>query len=214
MTITNKKKGRFIVFEGIDGTGKSTQIKLLADRLRKNGIPVYETREPTDSPIGSIIRQIMTGRLEGSHETIAGLFVADRLDHLQNKTNGILDKINSGITVLSDRYYFSSYAYHSTHVSMDWVIAANSLSAELLKPDMNVFLDVPPEKCIERINSGRSHIELYENLETLRAVRQNYLLAFEKLTKDEQITKINADKMVDQIEKDIWLEIKSQFEES
>ena len=113
MQKTTNERGRFIVFEGIDGSGKTTQIQLLKNRLQQEGIECYSTREPTDSPIGSLIHQIMTGRVRSDNKVIAALFVADRLDHLLNPTDGILEKIGSGISVISDRYYFSSYAYHS-----------------------------------------------------------------------------------------------------
>lgn len=100
------KKNLFIAFEGIDGSGKSTQVKLLTDHLIKAGHKVYATFEPTDSPIGSLIRSIFNHKLEADHRVIAGLFVADRLDHLLNKSNGILKKLEEGYTVITDRYYF------------------------------------------------------------------------------------------------------------
>ena len=84
------KKNLFIAFEGIDGSGKSTQLKLLKQKFEQAGSKVYTTAEPTESPIGKIIRDIFSHKMEADHRTIAGLFVADRLDHLLNKTNGIL----------------------------------------------------------------------------------------------------------------------------
>ena len=119
------RKGLFLAFEGIDGSGKSTQIRLLNDRLLKEGCRVYQTCEPSGGPIGSQIRQILTGRMKADSRVIAALFAADRLDHLLNDINGMAARIEEGITVLTDRYYFSSYAYHSVDVPMDWVIAAN-----------------------------------------------------------------------------------------
>ncbi|HAL81034.1 MAG TPA: dTMP kinase, partial [Mucilaginibacter sp.] len=113
------KKNLFIALEGIDGSGKSTQVKLLTEKLEQAGHKVYTTCEPTDSPIGKIIRDIFTHKMEADHRTIAGLFVADRLDHLLNKTNGIIKKLEEGYTVITDRYYFSSYAYQSTHMDLD-----------------------------------------------------------------------------------------------
>src|SRR5476651_776071 len=144
------KKNFFIAFEGIDGSGKSTQVKLLTEKLEEAGLKVYTTCEPTDSPMGKTIRDIFNHRMEADHRTIAALFVADRLDHLLNKTNGILKKLEEGYTVITDRYYFSSYAYQSPYIDMKWVIEANSLSAGLLRPDMNVYIDILPEISIER----------------------------------------------------------------
>ena len=87
------RKNLFIALEGIDGSGKSTQVKLLSDHLKSAGHKVYATFEPTDSPIGSVIRNIFKHIIEADHRTIAALFAADRLDHLLNKTNGILKKL-------------------------------------------------------------------------------------------------------------------------
>src|SRR5258706_14794649 len=157
------KKNLFIAFEGIDGSGKSMQVQLLTESLEKAGHKVYSTFEPTDSRIGSIIKDIFKHKMEADHRVIAGLYVADRLDHLLNKTNGILKKLEEGYTVITDRYYFSSYAYQGTHMSMDWVIAANSLSAGLLRPDLNIYIDVSPEVSMQRLNEGRDMIQLYES---------------------------------------------------
>lgn len=156
------KKGKFIAFEGIDGSGKSTQIRLLSNRLRNIGVYCYTTMEPTDSPIGSLIHQIMTGRMKTDNKVIAGLFVADRLDHLLNEVNGILPKILEGTTVITDRYYFSSYAYHSVDMPMEWVIQANAQSKEILQPTITIFIDVEPDTAIERIAKNRFHQELFE----------------------------------------------------
>jgi len=203
------KKSLFIALEGIDGSGKSTQVKLLTEKLEQSGLKVYSTFEPTDSPIGTIIRNIFRGNMEGDHRTIAALFVADRLDHLLNKSNGILKKMEEGYTVISDRYYFSSYAYHGTHMPMDWVIEANSLCAELLRPDITVFIDVPPEVSIQRLNNDREIIEMYESLENLKKVREKYYEAFEKLKEEEKIFITEGDRSPGDIFTDIWNRLES-----
>lgn len=200
----NNKKGKFIVFEGIDGSGKSTQIRLLAERLNKSGTKCIETREPTDSPVGSLIHQIMTGRMSADNRVIACLFAADRVDHLLNETDGILEKINSGITVISDRYYFSSYAYHGVDMDMDWVINTNSVSSDILRPDATIFMDISAKTAMERITSGRDHIELYEKEERLNAVREKYFEAFEKLKNDEKVYIVDASKSAEDISEEIW----------
>jgi len=204
-------KGRFIVFEGLDGSGKSTQIKYLANRLRVKGLKVYETFEPTDSPIGSLIHQIMIGRIHSDQKTIAALFVADRIDHLLNDVNGIYDKVINGVVVISDRYYFSSYAYHGIHIPIEWVINANSLSEEILKPDINIFLDLPPDKCLARLNKERWHFELYENIENMRSVKEKYLESFQILKDKEKVIIINADTNPNEIAENIWNSIKHMF---
>lgn len=181
-------RGKFIVLEGIDGCGKSTQSKLLGKYLSSLGIEAYNTCEPTDSPFGSLIRQCLSGRIETDDKTIAALFAADRLDHIYNKKNGILEKIERGVTVISDRYYFSSYAYHSNFMPMDWVIEANRFSAEALKPDLNIFIDIDPEKSFERLKR-RNALERYEKLESMKNIRKKYFEAFE-LLKDSENVKI------------------------
>jgi len=200
-------KNLFIAFEGIDGSGKSTQVKLLTNSLKEAGHNVYSTFEPTDSPIGSVIRSIFNHRIEADHRVIAGLFVADRLDHLLNKTNGILKKLQEGYTVITDRYYFSSYAYHGTHMSLDWVIEANSLSADLLRPDLNIYIDISPVISMERIMNGRSSIELYETIENLTNVRNKYMEAIEQLKFKENIFMTDGNRSSELIATDIWKEV-------
>ena len=200
-------KQLFIVFEGIDGSGKSTQVKLLTEKLIAAGYKVYTTFEPTDSPIGSLVRNIFKGRMNADHKTIAALNVADRLDHLHNEINGLLKKMEEGYTVISDRYYFSSYAYHGVHVDIDWVIAANALSAAILKPDVNFFIDVDPTVSMQRLNSTRGTIELYETLDNLQQVRGKYMESFEKLKDEEKIVFINGNQTVAAIADNIWKEL-------
>jgi len=209
--LKKKYKGRFIAFEGIDGSGKTTQVARLANRLRSLKFQVYETCEPTDSPFGSLIHQIMTGRIKTVHEAIAALFVADRIDHLLNDTNGIIHKIKQGMVILNDRYYFSSYAYQSPHLNMDWIIKANSISADILRPDLNIFIDIDPEIGFERINKERSHLELYENLESMKKVRECYFKSFSKLKDEENILIIDGKDKKDNIEELIWNKISYLF---
>ena len=196
--------GKFIAFEGIDGSGKSTQIRRLLERLSLLGIKYYETREPTDSPIGSLIHQMMTGRIIADNRVIASLFIADRADHLLNKTDGILDIINSGVSVITDRYYFSSYAYNGIDIDMDWVIRGNSICSDILRPTLTVFLDIPVNTAIERIKRERFHTELFETRERLIAVRAKYFEAFEKLKDVENVAIVDAQGSIDSVHENIW----------
>lgn len=204
----NVSKGNFIAFEGIDGSGKSTQIRMLDARMKEQGIYCYTTMEPTDSPIGSLIHQIMMGRIKTDNKAIAALFVADRLDHLLNDVNGIVNKINEGTTVITDRYYFSSYAYHSVDMPMDWVIKANEQSSNILRPTVNVFIDISPDVAIERIAKNRFHQELFEKKSRLIKVREKYLEAFDKLKEEECIIKVDGNRSEQEIADDIWEGIK------
>lgn len=204
----NVSKGNFIAFEGIDGSGKSTQIRMLDARMKEQGIYCYTTMEPTDSPIGSLIHQIMMGRIKTDNKVIAALFVADRLDHLLNDVNGIVNKINEGTTVITDRYYFSSYAYHSVDMPMDWVIKANEQSSNILRPTVNVFIDISPDVATERIAKNRFHQELFEKKSRLIKVREKYLEAFDKLKEEECIIKVDGNRSEQEIADDIWEGIK------
>lgn len=197
-------KGLFFAFEGIDGSGKSTQIHLLKDKLQQRGYRCHETREPTDGPVGSIVHQLMTGRLKADPRVISSLFAADRLDHLTNPINGLETEIKRGVTILSDRYYFSSYAYNGLEMDMDWVIEINRCSAELLRPTMHIFLDIPVELAMERISKNRLYKELYEKEERLRAVREQYFKAFEKLKHQENIVIIDANASVQAVAQRVW----------
>lgn len=197
------KKGRFIVFEGIDGSGKSTQAELLAKRLKESGAFIYQTREPSDSEAGRLIRRILKGEVKTPNQAIAALFVADRLDHLLNEENGLKKIVDSGTSVICDRYYFSSYAYHSVDMDMQWVIGANSVCAEILKPDCTIFIDVSPKAAMERIASGRESTELFETLERLTLVRDNYFKAFSHLKGEENIIIVNGERPAEEIADEI-----------
>jgi dTMP kinase len=201
------KKNLFIALEGLDGSGKSTQTKLLAEKLKEQGVKVHTTSEPTTSRIGSILKDIFKHKMEADHRTIAALFVADRLDHLLNKTDGIVKKLEEGYTVICDRYYFSSYAYQGTHLDMDWVIEANSLSADILRPDLNIFIDVSPDTSMKRVNRSRPSTELYETVENLENVRKNFFEAFEKLKGEEIVFITEGNRSPDLIANDIWKEV-------
>lgn len=207
----HKNGGKFIAFEGIDGSGKSTQIEYLTEKLKKENICYYTTMEPTDSPIGSLIHQIMMGRVKTDNKVIAALFVADRLDHLLNDLNGLKAKIDEGITVISDRYYFSSYAYHSVDMPMEWVIQANNQCKQILKPTATVFIDVDPDTAIERIAQNRFHQELFEKKSRLVKVREKYFESFKKEKSEENIIIVDGNRSQEEIAKEIWNKISEYF---
>lgn len=195
-------KGKFIVFEGIDASGKSTQMRMLEHYLKEKGVPVYMTREPTDSPFGALAHQCMTGRIDTDEKTIAAVMAADRLDHIYNATNGLLEKINNGVTVISDRYYFSSYAYQGAHLGLDWVLELNRLSAEALRPDVNIFIDIDAQTSMSRLQ-GRGDLERYEKLDKQLKIRQQYFTAFERLKDCERVEIVSSNQTLEQTQADI-----------
>ena len=198
------RRGQFIVFEGIDGSGKSTQIELLAEKMRNCGKQVATTCEPSDGAIGKLLRDVLKGKVKTNDEAIAALFLADRMDHIRREEDGLLAMLDRGITVLCDRYYFSSYAYHSVTMDMDWVIEANTLAANRLRPDVTLFLDISSEESYARITANRDTVELFEEKERLEATRKKYLEAFEKQKQKEKIITIDASRSVEAIAEEIW----------
>ena len=193
----------FIAFEGIDGSGKSTQAKMLANYFGQKGKQVELTAEPTKHSIGKIIRAAFAKEIELQESTIAALFAADRLEHIQAPDNGMLAQLDEGKVVITDRYYLSSYAYHSVHVPMNWVIQSNSLAASILKPTINFFIDIDPKIAMQRILTTRTNIELYETEENLIAVRNNYLKAFDLIGETEKIITINGNQSTENVFQDI-----------
>ncbi|MBR1742689.1 MAG: dTMP kinase [Lachnospiraceae bacterium] len=207
-----EKKGRFITFEGIDGSGKSTQIKLLKERiLTETEDNCYDTFEPSKGPVGALLRQFLSGRMKTDERTMAALFASDRLDHLFNETDGICQKINQGIHVLCDRYLLSNYAYQGKQDSLDWVISLNAKAEEALRPDCHIFIDVTPEVALQRIEAGRYHREIYETEEQLTKIRSSYLSLFRLLSNKETIIVINGNQSVEKIADDIWNQVSELF---
>ncbi|MCC6815050.1 MAG: dTMP kinase [Saprospiraceae bacterium] len=192
-------KGKFIVFEGIDGSGKSTQAKLLAEFLNSMNLKNHLTSEPTKRPVGKMIRQIFSEELTMDNLVVAGLFVADRLDHLTNSEDGILHFINQGKHVISDRYYLSSYAYQGTFAPMNWIIESNQMARTLLKADITFYLDLNPYESMKRIQAQRESKEIYENLEILKKVHANYQEVIRIFRSDENIVVLDANLPSDEL---------------
>lgn len=206
------ERGKFIVMEGIDGSGKSTQLSYLAKRIQAEwGESVLLTREPSDGPIGVLLRQMLSGRVKADYRVIAKLFAADRLDHLTNETDGILSHLSAGRTVLCDRYYFSSYAYHSSDMPMDGVMLDNKLAEDLLRPSLTVYLSVSPQVALGRIGARGGQAELFENETRLRGTLEQYEKAF-ALRPDEQVLRIDADLALDLVAENIWTGVKEFFD--
>lgn len=174
------RNGKFIVIEGVDGSGISTQIALLKDYLQENEENYgksFFTKEPTDGPVGGLIRLALSKRLKPlDEEVMALLFAADRLDHVKRSSaegqmSGIEEFLHQGINVVSDRYYLSSFAYQSRKVDLAWLKTINSHS---IKPDLTILLLIPVETSIKRRNASRFQEELYERKDYLIEIRHNF----------------------------------------
>jgi dTMP kinase len=164
--------GRFIVLEGLDGAGTTTQGRRLVDRLNASGRPAELHAEPTSGPIGRTIRQVLRGELSvGGPEReriVALLFAADRLDHVGGH---VVPALQAGLHVISDRYLPSSLAYQSVFCEPAWVA---TLNRHALTPDLTLFLDVPPEVGLGRVAARAGARERYEEQETLKRVHAGY----------------------------------------
>lgn len=192
-----EEKGKFIVFEGMDGSGKSTQMKMLSKYLEEKGVACYLTCEPTESPVGGVLRSCLTGRIEADEPTIALLFAADRVDHINNPVNGIRSKLDAGITVLCDRYYYSSFAYNGGFVPLDWVKELNRPAMEL-RPDLVIYLDLSSEESMKRV-LRRGETQRYETQEKQQKIRAKFFEVFEQLQDENiQIIKSEEDKFLTQ----------------
>ena len=161
--------GKFIAFEGLDGSGSSTQIELLAKALVSDGQNILTTKEPTNNLIGGLIRGLLTKVWQTSPEGFQLLFAADRAHHLERE---ILPAMKSGKIVLSDRYLFSTLAFGSIDLPLDWLA---SLNGRFPIPDLTILLKVKPETCIKRIGrSTRGGYEFFEEKAKLEKTWATY----------------------------------------
>ena len=198
-----QKQGRFIVLEGIDGAGKTTQAALLEAHLRAQGREVARTAEPTGFPSGVALRQALGGKVEKSECEMAVLFVEDRIAHNIHPTEGILSLLARGVDVICDRYYYSTLAYQGHATDYEWVKSMNLRCPQIRKPDLCVYLDLLPEQSLERIRAGRESLEIYENAETLERVRNAFLSVFRDPELTERIAIIDAYRAPEEIARDL-----------
>ncbi len=190
-----RKKGVFIIIEGLDGSGKTTQAVLLTKKLSQS-YNVFCTAEPSNGKIGTFIREsCLYGEKRIPTEAEALLFAADRIEHLQNEIRIALDE---GKLVICDRYIYSSLAYQgSTGLSLDWI---KTINARALQPDFAFFIDVDPKRVLERLQRKKS---VMETLETQQQVREVYLKFVEK----GELLIIDGDKPKDVVAEALYIKI-------
>ena len=193
-------KSKFIVFEGIDGAGKTTQIELLCAALEKRGLKCKITAEPTDLPSGREIREALSGKTKKTPIEMAEMFACDRAIHNTHPEEGINRALADGITVVSDRYYYSSLAYQGAALGYETVAALNLDNENIRTPDLCVFLDLTPEKSLERIGKRGEATEIYENFDYLTKTRAMFFDVFERLrARGERIAIIDASGSVSEV---------------
>ena len=202
------ERGFFIVFEGIDGAGKTTQAKILAKRLEDMGKKVYMTAEPTSLPSGKALREVLGGSVKKSDCEIAMMFTLDRIAHNIDAEEGIKKLLSDGVIIICDRYYYSSLAYQGSSIDYGWVKSLNLDCPEITHPDLCIFLDLTPEESMNRISKGRESTEIYENTETLSRVRASFMRVIDDLRSTDRIAVIDASKDVESISKNIFEAVK------
>jgi len=175
--ILRDRRGRLIAFEGIDGAGTTTQARQVASYLASKDVRVHLTREPSDGPIGVLLRRFLVGEhvlADGStsRETLALLFAADRADHMLRE---IAPRLVAGDVVISDRWYHSSYAYQGLRTATGWDFSwVATLNRYARVPDLTIFLRTSPEVAERRRQAANRTLELFDDLDTQRQIARAY----------------------------------------
>jgi len=194
-------KGFFICVEGLDGCGKTTQTKLLVNRLKKMGCDAMYTAEPSRGKIGSFVkRHCLHGAKRGSTVVEALLFAADRFEHVNRE---VIPALNSGRLVVSDRYVYSSLAYQGVAgLDLGWIEMINK---HAIKPDLGIFVDVEPEAVVSRLKPRKS---VMEDLETQHKVRRVYM----NFVSNGKLVKIDGSKSKRKVADDILKLVLKSFD--
>ena len=195
--IKNQFSGKFIVIEGIDGAGKSTQAAIIGSHFYSNGTTVCLTSEPSQFLLGGLIRSRLLGEWQSSPECLQLLYAADRAEHLKKE---ILLRLKEGINVVSDRYFLSSLAYGAVDCDFNWLLQINN---QFIMPDLTVFLDVAAKTGADRIAANGKSIELFEKTETLEIVRRNYQVAINLFNDEMAVEIISGERSKEQVFEDV-----------
>ncbi len=202
--MTDNPDGYFVVFEGIDGAGTTTQSSRYARQLRSKRRLVHVTREPSDGPIGTQLRLALSGRIQlgSSHQAhcMALMFAADRLDHIDHE---IQPHLRDGAVVISDRYDLSSIAYQTATAKEDvreefeaWV---KILNRHAIRPTVTVVLDVDPDEAERRRRDRSGALELYDELTLQKKLAELYRNA-DQLLPNDRLIRIDGNRSADEVE--------------
>ncbi|MCL2705052.1 MAG: dTMP kinase [Spirochaetaceae bacterium] len=190
---------KFIVLEGLDGSGTTTQLKMLKQRFDKNKIDSFATMEPTDGVIGRVIRDALRKKIIVDNKTLALLFVADRNEHLYGK-DGIMQQLENGKWIICDRYLFSSIAYQSLDCNLEWVVDINNFPL----PEYLFFIATSPRECQKRMEI-RHEKEIFEDILLQEHILDNYGYGVNKFDKsDMKVFYINGEETPEIINEKIW----------
>lgn len=190
------KKGKFIVFEGLDGSGQSTQIALLEKYLKSKNFSVYVTAEPTNNIIGGLIRGFLTHQWTLSNTGKQLLYCADRAHHLEAE---VAPALSEGNTVISSRYYFSTIAFGSLNNDVKWL---ETLNEKFPQPDLTFFIKVSPKECMRRISGSRFRKEFFEKEQILKKVFKVFV-KISKNKKYKNFCTINGEQSIEKVFRDI-----------
>ena len=217
--MTEDARGRFVVLEGIDGSGTTTQVAKLGERLRRSRKAVRTTREPSDGPIGTMVRQVLTGRIVNpggrapGWATMALLFAADRMDHVEAEIEPF---VAGGGTMISDRYDASSLAYQSVmsgtggEVAVEWI---RTLNRHVARPDLTLVLDIAPDVAAARREERGEAAQLYEQNEVQRALAVFYKNLESHLPND-RVVIIDGAGTVEQVHERVYAAYTSAFRDA
>jgi len=196
----------FAVLEGSDGSGTTTQLSMLSEKLEKTGNPAFfPTFEPSEGQIGKLIRSVLKKELTVKAQTLAYLFSADRNEHL-NGMGGIMEHINRGELVVSDRYVLSSLVYQGIECGDELPVLLN---ASFAAPEITIFLDIDPQIALSRMKS-RSSLEIYEYREFQEKVRGKYKSMIEIYRSGgARVEVIDASKSAQEVSDQVWSIISS-----
>ncbi|MCE4619575.1 MAG: dTMP kinase [Desulfurococcales archaeon] len=178
-----------LAFEGIDGSGLTTHSRLLVERLSERGYRSFYSKEPTNGPIGRLIRELLASRGEPDHVMMALLFAADRRWNYYSSPSSIRGMLERGYIVVSDRYKYSSIAYQGAFAGIDWVWSVNS---RVPHSDAIIYIDVPVEVAIRRVRERARNgavIEAYEERAYLEKIKEAYEEVLERATNEGIIVK-------------------------